>query len=94
MQRRVQSLFGTRTADFLSKATTVAAILFLFTCIGLDVLEARRSRSLFDTQRPAVPVDVQQIQKVLEKIKAEETKKTEQASVTRESERSSPNSNG
>lgn len=68
----VQSLFGTRSADFLTKATTVAASLFLFTCIGLDIVETRKSRSLFETQRPPVPVDVQQIQKVLEKIKAEE----------------------
>jgi len=72
----VQSLFGTRAADFLTKATTVSAILFLFTCIGLDILEAQRSRSLFETRRPATtPIDVQQIQKVLEKIKAEEAAK-------------------
>ena len=43
----VQSLFGTRAADVLAKVTTGAAILFLFTCIGLDVLETRQSRSLF-----------------------------------------------
>lgn len=71
----VQSLFGTRTADFLTKATTVSAILFLFTCIGLDIVETERSRSLFEAKRPAAPVDVQQIQKVLEKIKAEEKTK-------------------
>ena len=71
----VQTLFGTRTADFLTKATTVAAILFLFTCIGLDILETQKSRSLFATKRTTAPVDVQQIQKVLEKIKAEETQK-------------------
>ena len=68
----VQSLFGTRTADFLTKATTVSAIFFLFTCIGLDVIETQRSRSLFEAKRPAAPVDVREIQKVLEKIKAEE----------------------
>lgn len=68
----VESLLGTRTADFLTKATTVSAILFLFTCIGLDILESQRSRSLFESKQPAAPVDVQQIQKVLEKIKAEE----------------------
>ncbi len=71
----VQSLFGTRAADFLTKATTVAACLFLVTCIGLDIIEAHRSRSLFETKRPAAPVDVEQIQKVLEKIKAEEAVK-------------------
>lgn len=70
----VQSLFGTRAADFLTKATTVSAVLFLFTCIGLDMLEARRGRSLFDTGQPAAPVDVKQIEDVLAKIKAEEQK--------------------
>ena len=68
----VQSLFGTRTADFLTKATTVAAILFLFTCIGLDIFETQKSRSLFQAKRPSAPVDVQQIQKVLQKIKEEQ----------------------
>ena len=68
----VQSLFGTRAADFLTKATTVSAILFLFTCIGLDIFESHRSKSLFESKRPTVPVDTQQIQKVLEKIKSGE----------------------
>ena len=72
----VQSLFGTRAADFLTKATTVSAILFLFTCIGLDIIEAQRSRSLFEGKRPSTPVNIQQIQKVLEKIKSEGGKTT------------------
>lgn len=67
----VQSIFGTRTADFLTKATSVSAVLFLFTCIGLDIVEVQRSRSLFETQGPVAPIDVQQIQRVLEKIKEE-----------------------
>ena len=67
----VQSLFGTRTADFLTKATTVSAILFLFTCIGLDIFEAKKSRSLFDTGKPVAPIDVRQIEEVLNKMKAE-----------------------
>lgn len=71
----VQSLLGTRTADFLTKATTVSAILFLFTCIGLDILETQRSRSLFEAKQPPASVDVREIQKVLEKIKAEEAGK-------------------
>jgi len=72
----VQGLFGTRAADFLTKATSISAVLFLFTCIGLDIYSTRQSRSLFQAQRPVAPVDVQQIQKVLEKIKAEEAAKT------------------
>ncbi len=72
----VQSLLGTRAADFLTKATSVSAILFLFTCIGLDIYSTRQSRSLFRAKQPVAPVDVQQIQKVLEKMKAEELAKT------------------
>lgn len=86
----VQSLLGTRAADVLTKATTVAAILFLFTCIGLDILEARRSRSLFDSGRPAVPVDVQQIQKVLEKIKAEAQSKESASGEVHEPQEAAP----
>ena len=78
----VQSLLGTRAGDFLTKATTISAILFLFTCIGLDIVETRRSRSLFEAKRPAVPVDVQQIQKVLDKIKAEQESKTKSVQPT------------
>lgn len=86
----VQSLLGTRAADVLTKATTVAAILFLFTCIGLDIIEARRSRSLFDSGRPAVPVDVQQIQKVLEKIKAEAQSKEAASGETNPAPKKAP----
>lgn len=82
----VQSLLGTRTADFLTKATTTAAILFLFTCIGLDLMEARKSRSLFDAQRPVAPVDVQQIQEALDKIKAEQEKKSGESAPTSQAE--------
>lgn len=79
----VQSLFGTRAADFLTKATSVSAILFLFTCIGLDILEVRKSRSLFEAPPQTAPVDVKEIQKVLEKLKAEEAaKKTETPQAT------------
>lgn len=73
-QGGVQSVFGTKTADFLSKATSVMAVIFLITCISLDILQSRRSRSLFGPGRPAAgqKVDVQKIREVLEKIKAEQ----------------------
>lgn len=67
----VQSLFGTRAGDFLTKATTVAAILFLVTCISLDVLEGQKSRSLLRASQGASPIDIEQIKKALENIKAE-----------------------
>ena len=67
----VQSLFGTRAADFLTKATSVSAICFLFTCVGLDFIESRKSRSLLEMPRQNVPLDMDTIKKALEKVKAE-----------------------
>ena len=68
-----QSLLGTKSASFLTKATSVCAILFLFTCIGLNILETRKSRSLFATAQPG-KIDVDKIKKVLEQVKSESVK--------------------
>lgn len=65
----VQSLLGTKASSFLTKATSVCAILFLFTCIGLNVLEIQKSRSLFKPSNAQAPLDVEQVKKALEKIK-------------------------
>ena len=65
----VQSLFGTKASSFLTKATSVCAILFLFTCIGLNIIEVQKSRSLFKSRDAQVPLDVEQVKKALEKIK-------------------------
>jgi preprotein translocase subunit SecG len=65
----VQSLLGTKASSFLTKATSVCAILFLFTCIGLNVLEVQKSRSLFKSPKSQVPLDIEQIKKTLEKMK-------------------------
>lgn len=68
----VDSLFGTRAADFLTKATSVAAVCFLLTCIALDYLEAQKSRSLLEGPRKTAPIDIEQIKKALEKVKQEQ----------------------
>ncbi len=65
----VQSLFGTRAADFLTKATSVSAIMFLFTCIGLNMIESHKSKSLLETSREKSPVDIEAIRKALQKVK-------------------------
>lgn len=68
----VQSLFGTQAADFMTKATTVAAICFLLTSIGLDIIEVRKSKSLLDVGRnSASTLDVDTIKKAIEKIEEE-----------------------
>ncbi len=76
-QSGVQTVFGTKTADFLSKATTVMAIIFVITCISLDVLQARTSRSLFAPSGGSSmsKADMEKIKQVLEKIKAEQAAK-------------------
>jgi len=43
-----QTIFGTSATDFLKKATTVSAIVFLSTSLILAVLSSKRSKSLMD----------------------------------------------
>ena len=67
----VQSLFGTQAADFLTKATSVSAICFLLTCLGLNILESRKGKSLMQGVGQTAPVDVEAVKKALEKVAAE-----------------------
>jgi len=76
----VQSLFGTKASSFLTKATSVCAIVFLFTCIGLNILEIQKSHSLFKSPNHQASLDVEQIKKALAKIK--QTDKTGAATTT------------
>lgn len=72
----VQSLFGTGAADFLTKATSVCAILFMITSIALGYIESRKSKSLLNfSQKPSAPVDVDAIKKALDRVKAESAAK-------------------
>jgi len=64
----VQSLFGTKASSFLTKATSFCAILFLFTCIGLNILEVKKSRSLYKAPSSQAALDVEQIKKALAKV--------------------------
>jgi len=52
----VESMFGPKTSVFLTKATTVFAIMFFFTCLTLAILSARQSKSIMrnaDKLKPA-----------------------------------------
>ncbi|HQB94078.1 MAG TPA: preprotein translocase subunit SecG [Candidatus Omnitrophota bacterium] len=68
----VQSILGTKASSFLTKATGVCAVLFLFTCVGLNVMEVQKSRSLYQPKNAQAPLDVDQIRKALDKIKQTE----------------------
>lgn len=49
----VESMFGTKTNSFLTRATTVLSIIFVFTCLSLAILSVRQSRSLLSHTKPA-----------------------------------------
>lgn len=66
-----QSFLGTKSASFLTKATSVSAILFLLTCITLNLIETRKSRSLFSGK--ANQLDVNKIKEALDKVNTGET---------------------
>ncbi|MFH1996102.1 MAG: preprotein translocase subunit SecG [Candidatus Omnitrophota bacterium] len=54
-----KTIFGTKAAMFLTRATSVCAIVYIFTCLLLGVLTTRKSRSLIGketfTQMPSIP---------------------------------------
>lgn len=75
-----QSVFGTKTADVLTKATTVAAILFMVTCISLSALTAHKSRSLYSRFNNQAPITMNQIQKAVKE--AEKKTAAEKAAAT------------
>jgi len=41
-----QTLFGTKTSVFLTRATAACAIIYILTCLSLAVLTSHRGRSL------------------------------------------------
>ena len=46
-----QTIFGTKISVFLTKATVVAACLFLLTSLLLGIMTSRRGRSLVEMER-------------------------------------------
>lgn len=44
----IESIFGTKTSSFLTKTTTILAVLFIVTCLGLTFLSVQRSKSLME----------------------------------------------
>jgi preprotein translocase subunit SecG len=76
-----QSILGTKTASFLTRVTSVCAILFLFTCIGLNIVELRKSRSLLAPSKGITKLDLSKL-KELEKTLASKTRPAEQAELS------------
>lgn len=52
-----QSLFGTRGAAILTRATTVCAVVFMLTSLSLAISSVHRGRSLLEGGRVMAPVE-------------------------------------
>ena len=68
-----ESIFGTKTNTFLTRATTVFAVIFFITCLSLAFLSKQRSRSLLEGRKVSQQPP----------LKAEETKAPESATVNK-----------
>ena len=76
-----QSILGTKSASFLARVTTVCASLFLVTCIALNIIETRKSRSLFAPSKSASQIDLAKIKQAIEQA---QTKAPETASAAQQ----------
>ncbi len=50
----LESMFGTKTSEFLSRTTSVMAVIFFITCLVLAVLSLKESRSLMRSVKPKI----------------------------------------
>ncbi|MBL7156988.1 MAG: preprotein translocase subunit SecG [Candidatus Omnitrophica bacterium] len=67
-----QTIFGTKMSVFLTRATVVAASLFLFMSLLLGIMTSRRGRSLIELQRrKALPITIPQVPQPTEGTKKE-----------------------
>jgi len=48
----LESMLGTKTSAFLSRLTSILAVIFFFTCLGLAFLSLKESRSLMRGVKP------------------------------------------
>jgi len=62
----MESMFGTKTSQFLTRTTTILATLFLFTSISLALLSARQSRSLIKEEGVAEKQPVESVLPITE----------------------------
>ncbi|MFH1061432.1 MAG: preprotein translocase subunit SecG [Candidatus Omnitrophota bacterium] len=58
------TIFGTRTGNFLTKATTASAVIFMITCLSLAFLSKRTGNSVI-TQELMKKQAVEKVQKIM-----------------------------
>ena len=55
-----QSIFGTQTNTFMTRATEVCAVLFIITSLSLGILTSQRSKSLVEKELKSNPLRAMQ----------------------------------
>ena len=63
-----ESMFGAKTNEFMIKATTVFASLFLVTCLGLAIVSSQKGKSLMSSKVASQTPVTQEADAVLEEI--------------------------
>ncbi len=54
----LESMFGTKTSEFLSRLTSILAVIFFITCLALAFLSLKESKSLLRGVKPrTLPVE-------------------------------------
>lgn len=78
----IESMFGTKTSAFLTKATTVCSIIFFFTCLSLALLSKQRSTSLMrDVRVPEVAGSAASVKEPSVPNQPQDAKTNEQVNV-------------
>jgi preprotein translocase subunit SecG len=54
---QVQSLFGTKSTNVLTKLTTICATLFILTCLSLAIISGNKAKSVIEKVR--IPVSAE-----------------------------------
>ena len=60
-----QTIFGARASTFLTRATAVAAVVFLITCISLTIFSSRRGKSLLEGAKMGLPEEAGPVSEVI-----------------------------
>ncbi len=81
----MNTVFGTKTAKFMTKLTTTCAVLFLVTCVTIDVLISMRSRSIMPQNTQGVDnLSQAQLDEVMAKLKVLQAEKEAEAGAVAE----------
>jgi len=78
-----ESILGSRASTFLTKATTILAILFFAICLSVTILSAKRGKSLIQEEEQTQTKQSEDVQKTQEE---EDVKKPISSSESPESQ--------